>query len=122
MIHSVGMHIEGVKRIIQCVLLHNAAIFFLPWYETNWIELDASVSMGCLPLQVDSICLGHTLAPRNPPLLCANSVMTSKTVFSTIFGSIFDFINEFYKEPIKALQAGQRFFLSGGRGVIGTRS
>ena len=41
-----------------------------PKMRKNSIELDAEVLMGCLHLQVDSVCLGHTLAFRNLVVLC----------------------------------------------------
>ena len=55
----------------QQYLISNQNQFFS---ISNSIELDDRASMGCLHLQVDSVCLGHTLAPQKSPLQCAISV------------------------------------------------
>ena len=51
-------------------------------------ELDRTQRWS-LRLQVDSICLDHTLPPtQKSPLNCADSVITSKAVFCTVFGHV----------------------------------
>ena len=63
----------GHSDKIQGPISHYILMPWLSWLDLadqrqNKIESVAEASMGCLHLQVDSICLGHTLAIRN--LLC----------------------------------------------------
>ena len=70
------------KKKFQCVLLFGGTSYGVEWRKggihwqcqrktdcykslNNLIEFNTKALIGCLCLQVDSICLGHTLAFRN---------------------------------------------------------